>query len=305
MGNHNDSKKIVIKFNYESSEIIKIECNINDKLKKAINKFAKMKNVEITNLIFLYNGKLLDSDESISNIINSSDKISGEINILAYLTNPESNDINILLIIDSQTVIKLKGKKDDILETILQKENSIISSNLDKFEFLYKDTNINLDKTFEDIADEYDKSINRLIIYANHKEKFAVKFINDKLEEKIQICFPNDKMDDIIKKYCYENGNLNPNYYFFKYENNDNIFGKTINELYNDSNELNNNNNLTTNTSIKNISQTNTEFKEIEIKVIEKSCWQKHKVTIISSTISILFSGIIITIGNIYGQKKK
>ena len=111
MGNHNDSKKIVIKFNYESSEIIKIECNINDKLKKAINKFAKMKNVEITNLIFLYNGKLLDSDESISNIINSSDKISGEINILAYLNNPESNDINILLIIDSQTVIELKGKK--------------------------------------------------------------------------------------------------------------------------------------------------------------------------------------------------
>jgi len=305
MGNHNDSKKIVIKFNYESSEIIKIECNINDKLKKAINKFAKMKNVEITNLIFLYNGKLLDSDESISNIINSSDKISGEINILAYLTNPESNDINILLIIDSQTVIKLKGKKDDILETILQKENSIISSNLDQFEILYKDTNINLDKTFEDIADEYDKSINRLIIYANHKEKFAVKFINDKLEEKIRICFPNDKMDNIIKKYCYENGNLNPNYYFFKYENNDNIFGKTINELYNDSNELNNNNNLTTNTSIKNISQTNTEFKEIEIKVIEKSCWQKYKFKIISVIGSTLFSGIISTIANIYGQKKK
>ena len=305
MGNHNDSKKIVIKFNYESSEIIKIECNINDKLKKAINKFAKMKNVEITNLIFLYNGKLLDSDESISNIINSSDKISGEINILAYLTNPESNDINILLIIDSQTVIKLKGKKDDILETILQKENSIINSNLDKFEFLYKDTNINLDKTFEDIADEYDKSINRLIIYANHKEKFAVKFINDKLEEKIQICFPNDKMDDIIKKYCCENGNLNPNYYFFKYENNDNIFGKTINELYNDSNELNNNNNLTTNTSIKNISQTNTEFKEIEIKVIEKSCWQKYKFKIISIISFSLFSGIINTIASIYGQKKK
>ena len=304
MGNHNDSKKIIIKFNYESSEIIKIECNINDKLKKAINKFAKMKNVEITNLIFLYNGKLLDSDESISNIINSSDKISGEINILAYLNNPESNDINILLIIDSQTVIKLKGKKDDILETILQKENSIISSNLDKFEFLYKDTNINLDKTFEDIADEYDKSINRLIIYANHKEKFAVKFINDKLEEKIRICFPNDKMDDIIIKYCYENGNLNPNYYFFKYENNDNIFGKTINELYNDSNELNNNNNLTTNTSIKNISQTNTEFKEIEIKVIEKSCWQKYKFLIISIIIGSLFSGIISTIA-VYGQKKK
>ena len=304
MGNHNDSKKIVIKFNYESSEIIKIECNINDKLKKAINKFAKMKNVEITNLIFLYNGKLLDSDESISNIINSSDKISGEINILAYLNNPESNDINILLIIDSQTVIKLKGKKDDILETILQKENSIISSNLDKFEFLYKDTNINLDKTFEDIADEYDKSINGLIIYANHKEKFAVKFINDKLEEKIQICFPNDKMDDIIKKYCCENGNLNPNYYFFKYENNDNIFGKTINELNNNSNELNNNNNLTTNTSIKNISQTNTEFKEIEIKVIEKSCWQKYKFIIISIIIGSLFSGIISTIA-VYGQKKK
>ena len=304
MGNHNVSKKIVIKFNYESSEIIKIECNINDKLKKAINKFAKMKNVEITNLIFLYNGKLLDSDESISNIINSSDKISGEINILAYLNNPESNDINILLIIDSQTVIKLKGKKDDILETILQKENLIISSNLDKFEFLYKDTNINLDKTFEDIADEYDKSINGLIIYANHKEKFAVKFINDKLEEKIQICFPNDKMDDIIKKYCCENGNLNPNYYFFKYENNDNIFGKTINELYNDSNELNNNNNLTTNTSIKNISQTNTEFKEIEIKVIEKSCWQKYKFIIISIIIGSLFSGIISTIA-VYGQKKK
>ncbi len=112
-------------------------------------------------------------------------------------------------------------------------------------------------------------------------------------------------MDDIIKKYCCENGNLNPNYYFFKYENNDNIFGKTINELYNDSNELNTNNNLTTNTSIKDISQTNTEFKEIEIKVIEKSCWQKYKFKIISIISVSLFSGIINTIASIYGQKKK
>ena len=46
---------------------------------------------------------------------------------------------------------------------------------------------------------------------------------------------------------------------------------------------MNTNNNLTINTSIKDIPQTNTEFKEIEIKVIEKSFWQKYKVAIISN----------------------
>ena len=167
----------------------------------------------------MYNGNLLNSDnfnETILSIMNSYDKQLKEINILVYRKDEELevdiiqlDEINIMLIFDSQSVFKLQGKRNETLKTIIERDNQSIISDLDKIEFIYRSRVINLDKKFEDIADEYDKKINRLTINVNHKEKIIIKFINDKFGEKRIICLGQDKIGEIIKKYLLENGILN------------------------------------------------------------------------------------------------
>jgi len=156
----------------------------------------------------LYNGNLLKSDnfnETILSFMNSYDKQLKEINILVYRKEDElevdiipSDDINIMLIIDSQNVSKLQGKMNETLKTIIERDNPNIISDLDKLEFIYRNKVINLDNKFEDIADEYDKKINGLTINVNHKEKVIIKFINDKFGEKRIICLAQDKNKKIF-----------------------------------------------------------------------------------------------------------
>lgn len=165
---HNQSDKIIISFIYESSKVIKIECDINDKFELVVNELSSKLNIEKSSLFFLYNGNSLNFDnfnEKILSIINSYDKQLKEINILVYRIEVDIiqlEDINIILIIDSQNVFKLQGKKDETLKTIIERDNPNIISDLDKLEFIYRNKVINLDKKFEDIADEYDKKINGL-----------------------------------------------------------------------------------------------------------------------------------------------
>jgi len=284
---HNQSDKINISFIYKASEIIKIECDINDKFEKVINELSSKLNIEKSSLFFLYNGNLLKSDnfnETILSLMNSYDKQIKEINILVYRKEDElevdiipSDDINIMLIIDSQNVSKLQGKMNETLKTIIERDNPNIISDLDKLEFIYRNKVINLDNKFEDIADKYDKKINGLTINVNHKEKVIIKFINDKFGEKRIICLAQDKIGEVIKKYLFENGILDfmkkIEQYYFKYKNIDINLEKTINELYNDNNKTDNNDSMHKITS-QNINSN--ELREIEIKVIEKSFCQKY-----------------------------
>ena len=198
---HNQSDKIIISFIYESSKVIKIECDINDKFEIVVNELSSKLNIEKSSLFFLYNGNSLNFDnfnEKILSIINSYDKQLKEINILVYRIEVDIiqlEDINIILIIDSQNVFKLQGKKDETLKTIIERDNPNIISDLDKLEFIYRNKVINLDKKFEDIEDENDKKINGLAINVNHKEKVIIKFINDKFGEKRIICLLKIKLE--------------------------------------------------------------------------------------------------------------
>ena len=238
MNNQNESNKITIRFIYQFNEYIEIESNIDEKLEIAINELCSRLNIDKTSIFCLYNGNALnldDFDKSLSSIINSNDRQIKKINILVYkIEDPQLDDINIMLIVESLNVFILKGKKDETLKSIIQKVNAQFILDIDKFEFINKNKKINLDKKFEDIADEYDTKINRLIIYANHKEKIIVKFVNDKYGEKRVICFPQDIIDNVIKNHCFPQVNAKPNFYFFKYKNKEIDFYKTINELYND-----------------------------------------------------------------------
>ena len=167
-----------------------------------------------------------------------------------------------MLIVESLNVFILKGKKDETLKSIIQKVNAQFILDIDKFEFINKNKKINLDKQFEDIEDEYDTKSNILIIYANHKEKVIVKFVNDKYGEKRVICLPQDINVNVIKNHCFPQVSVKfiypgkdvHNFYLFKHKNKEIDFYKTINELYNDIDGDNDNDKKTgKNNSINNI----------------------------------------------------
>jgi len=146
---HNQSDKIIISFIYESSKVIKIECDINDKFEIVVNELSSKLKIKKSSLFFLYNENSLNFDnfnEKILSIINSYDKQLKEINILVYRIEVDIiqlEDINIILIIDSQNVFKLQGKKDETLKTIIERDNPNIISDLDKLEFIYRNKVIN------------------------------------------------------------------------------------------------------------------------------------------------------------------
>ena len=184
------------------------------------------------------------------------------------------------------------------MKTIIQNENSEIKLGLNIFEFIYRNKQINLDEKFEDIADEYDKKINRIAIEANHKEKVIVKFVNDEFGEKRIICFPQDIIKNVIKNNFFEierehifNTDVLLNYYF-KYKNKDINLSKTIDELRNDDN------NTMTDASMNKIYRENNpnidpnEPNEIEISVIKKPWCARNKWIYILIIISVLIAAL-------------
>lgn len=294
----NISKQINIKIFYESNIIEDFKCDINDKLEKIINEFCSKINIVHTSICFIYNGEALKGDDfkkSFFQVMNSVDKQSKKMSILAINKNLEnlnnlaqSNDINIILLIDSQKIKKLKGKKGETLKNIIKKEFS--DSDFNKLTFNYRNNELNLNNKFEDIANENDKKINRMIINVNHKEHIVINFVNNNSEEKSMVCFADDKLINICNRYCYENGGLNINNLSFQYENAPIDLEKTISQIYSDIGSQ-------TNVIIPIISENG--IREIQINVNEKnesSCIKEHKKLIIILSIISIIEGIIIFI---------
>ena len=94
------------------------------------------------------------------------------------------------MIANSDDLFILKGKKAEILKTIIENGNSEIKLELEQFKFIYRNKQVyQFDEKFDDIEDKYDKKINRLAIEANHIEKIVVKFANDAIGVKRILCY--------------------------------------------------------------------------------------------------------------------
>ena len=82
---------VEVEFNYQHNITI-IQANINDSLKKIINKFINKTNLDLKTLYFLSNGKNLNNNETIKKIMSESDIKNKKIIILVQNIN---NNINI------------------------------------------------------------------------------------------------------------------------------------------------------------------------------------------------------------------
>lgn len=70
-------------FNYQNHEI-SIQCNLDDQMKIIIQHFEQKLEVNHKDLLFYYNGNIINENLKLSQLINSIDKERGIMNVLVY-----------------------------------------------------------------------------------------------------------------------------------------------------------------------------------------------------------------------------
>ena len=233
------NNNITIIINFESTIRDTFNCDKSEKIETVLAKFCSKNNLEINSILVLYDGKLLSTEEykkSLQQIIKSIDKKSNQISILIYkkiYSESDNEFINMMLIINSEKVIKIKGKRNETLKSNLEKNISKIGSDLDKLIFNYRNNEIDINKKFEDIADQYDKRANCLTLNIDSnivKVNFLDK--NGKLLQSF-LGFENDQLGNICNKYCIKAKGLNieKSGLIFKFQNEPINLENTINKL--------------------------------------------------------------------------
>jgi hypothetical protein len=148
--------------------------DMNVKIENFINFFASNINMASNSIVLLYNGTVLKGEylqKTIWQTMNSIDKQYKRMRILAlkveddqsqHLSGP--NDINILLIINEKQATRIKGKKGEPIKNIIQRAKIGKNKNYMKMNFNLRNKKIDLNKKFDDLADERDKQDKELII---------------------------------------------------------------------------------------------------------------------------------------------
>lgn len=184
-------------------------------------------------MIFLYGGKSIgDYKKPLSSLINQVDKERNEMNILVYdikITDPHT--INIIFLYESEKIVKKKCKRQDKVRDICYEFAKEIGINdFTSVVFMYGGMELNLDKTFFQLANEYDKSCNGMTILVYKKQKLLiVNFLYDNKLDKIK-CSKKDQIYSICYYYALKN-KLNFENLFFYYQKSEINLLQTFNEL--------------------------------------------------------------------------
>ena len=297
-----ESDEINLIISYESQNVEKLKCKASNKMEDILSAFAQKKNADYSSFLILYSGKELQGSDLKKTIFQTMTKIDKEqktMNLLIYSKNSvplsRQNFIKIILIINSRDVYELHGKKDESIKDILNKNISKIGKTINSLTIKYNMNEIDLDKKFDEIADDRDKKFSGMTLSAytnddNHSLK--VVFIDIKNREASVGCKMEDKIRNVVKDYCLMIGRSIKDF-SFKYETYDVHFEKTFNEYFNYLSQVRETNDGT----VKCFDRSNS-LNEIEIRVFERvSCFKKYKkrIIIISIVIFILLVSAIIT----------
>ena len=312
------------------------KCDTKEPLKKYIKRFTDEFKLNYSSSVVLYDGKSLFGEElkkSISKIINKHDMNDKTMALLLYENSAfdkhAQDEIKIILVVQQLKINELKGIKGQTIEDIIR-EDSKIKINLKWCIFIYEGNEIDINKKFDEIANEKDKKNSQIIITLNYTIPLIVNYFNKEIKNSTTIkCGFKDRVDNYFNKI---NIYLREKDYYFTYENKkvkkSNTFYEIISEdkIQNFITNENNNPNITTInnfTSIENLDKTNkimdigkekekigpkTMFPSndkddrklvIEMKVIKKCFCVRHRKKIIRITSIIL---LIILFFYVYGR---
>lgn len=210
MQHNKEAIKVTLKITNEI-QITKIyeDVDLKDSLYKYIEDFAEYIKADYHSLYVLYNGKKFIGDslgKSLDEIINGQDRIDGIMSLLVYQITEfdiaEEDDIIIILSIESTNIIKLKGKRREILKNKIL-NHSFFKLYLKWCIFKYGENEIDLNQTFDDIANGDDKKNLKIEIIVNFKAiSGTVNFISEKGNIFSYKCSLNDWVDSKFDYHC-------------------------------------------------------------------------------------------------------
>ena len=157
--NAQNDGEIILQIIYEQIPTT-FKCDLNEIIEKHLIKFANDNKLNFNSIYFLYSGLLLLPNQlkkPINDIIKTGDRNEKRMLLLAYQLEfdiIQEDEIIIILSIESTKIEKLTGKKGDKIKDIIR--NSI-KLDLNYCTFKYKNNEIDLEKKFDDIADNDDK----------------------------------------------------------------------------------------------------------------------------------------------------
>lgn len=215
--NHLNTQIIKLKIFYESKLLASIDCRKDSIIEKVLQQFIKE---DFSSLYFLHAGDNITKKikQNIFSIMDNTDKKNKEVTILIY----KSDGFMIIfdLEYDNGTSFHKKNiNKDEPLSKICLKFISSINQNFNSFIFKYKNKEFDLNKKFDDIADQDDKENSCIIISVSKKFKYliTISFIYNNNSIYKMNCYNNDKINDIFKIYA-RNNNLNFEKLSFQYK---------------------------------------------------------------------------------------
>ena len=224
--NHEEDEMELI-ISYESQKVEKIKCKMSEKIEDILTKFANKINVDYSSFMILYSGKALvnnDLKSKFFQVMSTHDKIQKSMSILIYTKSTIFLSgqvfIKILLIINSTNVFELKGKKNESIKSILKRNETKIGKDIDSLIIKYGNDEIDINKKFDDIANETDKKFSGITLsgYSDDSNYPITVVFEDSNNKKEEIdCYIEDKIEDICKIYCSRKNKSIKDFYF-KYE---------------------------------------------------------------------------------------
>ena len=305
-----DEINVIISYESQAFEILKF--HLEDKMEDILNEFATKKNLPNSNFLILYGGRSLTNDDkkkTISQIISSQDKFDGKMSLLLYgknnISNSQNNsNINIVLMIDPKKIFVLQGKKEDTIKTILNKNKAKIDADINLLIFKYGNEIININKTFDDIANDIDQKFSGITLYAFKNKKLVVNFIFNNFRQFRTECSFDDQIRKICNIYCINN-HKNINNCMFRFGKIDINLDETFNQLFSKNEDTNIKNEIL---SVNEPIIKEKSNREIDIIVSEKDSFcqnNKTKIIIALLILCIIIIAVIIIVVSITKESKK
>ena len=164
--------EIKVTFTYSGEPKASIKCKRNEKLEKIFQKYTSDNNIALNKVYFLYGGNIIGEknyDQSINEIIQGQDK---EIEILVYNLN-DDEPINIIFSFESNPYKieeeNLKRKVSDIIKSFYNKFRNKINKNIKNLEFIYRNEQLDPNKTLEDVIEIHDQNRKKMEIFVKTK----------------------------------------------------------------------------------------------------------------------------------------
>ena len=190
---------INIKFVYNSQKITKKTCRKDAIIEDIFKEYASEIGIDLKSIYFLYKGSIIDNSKfklKLNEILKEANNIilvyTLESNMIQQHDNNNRNGINIIFILNSDEIDKVKASWEDVIKNECIKYVHDKGLDFNSLAFKYGEKTIDLNKKLSEIANPYDKRCSGITIAVYKCHPLKIKFSYNNIFEN-QKCFIEDK----------------------------------------------------------------------------------------------------------------